>query len=170
MKKRLCFAFSLLELLIVLLLLGVSLAIAMPVYSALKQQSENASLRDQLHASINHARLQAVLRQTSVALCASPDGLTCRNDWNQGWRIYLLNSPEQNLHIQQIGAPSAAIRWAGFNKQLRFHSNGTSPTSNGRFFQCKGEKIAWQLVINRQGRVRQASHIENKTEAYRCQQ
>lgn len=170
MKLRAHSAFSLLELLITLVLISIGLSMAIPTYSALKQKSEHVALRDQLHASLNHARLQAVLRRTTVGLCGSPDGLTCRNDWSQGWRIYLLNNPEQNLHIQQIGAPSATIRWAGFDKQLRFHSNGTSPTSNGRFFQCKGEKIAWQLVINRQGRVRQASRAENQEEAHRCQQ
>jgi len=170
MKRQVNSAFSLLELLVVLALLGISLSLAIPAYSALKQRSEHVTLRDQLHASINHARLQAVLRQTSAALCGSPDGLTCHNDWNQGWRIYLLNSPEQSLHTQQIDTPSAAIRLAGFDKRLRFHSNGTSPTSNGRFFQCQGEEIVWQLIINRQGRVRQASPTENQAEAHRCQQ
>ena len=169
MKRNIHSAFSLPELLVVFALLSISLCLGIPAYSAFKQRSEHVALRDQLHASINHARLQAVLRQTGAALCGSRDGLNCHNDWSQGWRIYLLDSPEQSLHIQQNGTPSAAIRWAGFNKRLHFHSNGTSPTSNGRFFQCKGEEIAWQLVVNRQGRVRQASPIENQREAYRCQ-
>ncbi|ATH83481.1 pilus assembly protein FimT [Ectopseudomonas mendocina] len=169
MKRRAHSAFSLLELLITLALLSIGLSIAIPAYSALKQKSEHAALRDQLHASLNHARLQAVLRRTTVGLCGSPDGLTCRNDWSQGWRIYLLNNPEQNLQIQQFDK-SSTLRWAGFDKRLRFHDNGTTPTSNGRFFQCKEEQISWQLVINRQGRVRQASRAENQEEAHRCQQ
>ncbi|WP_457980107.1 GspH/FimT family pseudopilin [Ectopseudomonas composti] len=169
MKRRAHSAFSFLELLLVLVVSSIGLSIAIPAYSALKQKNQHVALRDQLHASLNHARLQAVLRRSTVGLCGSPDGLTCRNDWSQGWRIYLLNTPEQNLQIQQLDK-SSALRWAGFDRRLHFHSNGTSPISNGRFFQCRGEQISWQLVINRQGRVRHATHAEDQAEAHRCRQ
>ncbi|MBL0950818.1 MAG: prepilin-type N-terminal cleavage/methylation domain-containing protein, partial [Pseudomonas sp.] len=53
MKRQVNSAFSLLELLVVLALLGISLSLAIPAYSALKQRSEHVTLRDQLHASIN---------------------------------------------------------------------------------------------------------------------
>lgn len=169
MKRRPHSAFSLLELLIVLAVCSIGLSIAIPAYSALKQKNQHVVVRDQLHASLNHARLQAVLRRSTVGLCGSPDGISCRNDWSQGWRMYLLNTPEQSLHIQQLDK-SSALRWAGFDQRLHFHNNGTSPTSNGRFFQCRGNQIAWQLVINRQGRVRHTSNAENQAEAHRCQQ
>ncbi|WP_212630590.1 GspH/FimT family pseudopilin [Pseudomonas sp. KB-10] len=168
MNRRAPSAFSLLELIITLMIFSIVLSMVIPAYSILKDKSAHAALRDQLHASLNHARTHAVLHRTAVGLCGSPDGLTCRNDWSQGWRVYQLKSPEQSLLIQQLDK-SSRLRWAGFDRRLRFQKNGTTPTSNGRFFQCKEGQISWQLIINRQGRVRHASLSENLAEAHRCQ-
>ncbi|GIZ11456.1 GspH/FimT family pseudopilin [Pseudomonas sp. NCCP-436] len=167
MKGRFQDALSLTELLVTLAIFSAGLAIAVPAYSTLKLQSQHNALREQLHASLNHARLQAVLRRTNVRLCGSADGLTCDNNWSRGWRIYLPGKTEQTLQIQRFET-SSTLRWSGFESSLNFYSNGTTPTGNGRFFQCRDSEISWQLIINRQGRVRQARHAENKAEAHRC--
>lgn len=169
MKQRTNLAFTLHELLTTLALICIGLSMALPAYSALKQKSEQEAVRNQLHASLNYARLQAILQRTTVELCGTANGLTCDNNWGQGWRVHLRKTPEQAMQIQQLSF-TTQLRWAGFDKRIRFHTNGTSPTSNGRFFQCQSESVAWQLIINRQGRVRHASHIENLAEAYRCRQ
>ncbi|MGA4319497.1 GspH/FimT family pseudopilin [Ectopseudomonas hydrolytica] len=167
MKQRTQLAFSLYELLVALALFSISISIALPSFSALRERNEREALRNHLHASVNHARLQAILRKTSVELCGSLDGTTCSRDWTQGWRMQLMRTPEQVLQIQQHRS-SSRLYWSGFDTRIRFHANGTSPTSNGRFFQCKGKEIAWQLVLNRQGRLRLASTAENLAEAHRC--
>ncbi|CAM2940116.1 Tfp pilus assembly protein FimT-like protein [Ectopseudomonas mendocina] len=160
-------AFSLYDLLIVLALASVGISVAVPSLAALQQKSERDTLRNHLHVSLNHARLQAILNNTSVELCGSIDGATCSQDWSQGWRMHVMNTPEHVVLIQQHRG-SATLKWAGFDSRIRFHSNGTSPSSNGRFFQCKGNDIAWQLILNRQGRVRLASPQEDLAEAHRC--
>lgn len=168
MKRLTQLAFSLYELLVTLALFSIGISLAIPSLSALQQKSEREALRNHLHASLNHARLQAVLNKTSVELCGSRDGAICSRDWSQGWRIQFMHAPDQVLQIQQHRS-STPLYWAGFDSRIRFHANGTSPSSNGRFFQCKGKEIAWQLILNRQGRVRLASHQENLAEAHRCQ-
>lgn len=167
MKRPTQLAFSLYELLVVLALVSIGTSLAIPSFATLQQKSEREALRNHLHASLNHARLQAVLNKTSVELCGTRDGATCGRDWSQGWRMQFMNAPGHVVQIQQHRS-STPLRWAGFDSRIRFHANGTSPSSNGRFFQCKGEKIAWQLILNRQGRVRLASHQENLEEAHRC--
>lgn len=167
MKQRAQLAFSLYELLVALALVSIGTSMAVPALSALQQKSEREALRNHLHASLHYARLQAVLRRTSVELCGSLNGATCGRDWSQGWRMQFTRTPEQVLQIQQHRS-STPLYWAGFDPRIRFHANGTSPASNGRFFQCKGKEIAWQLILNRQGRVRLASTAENLAEAHRC--
>ena len=168
MKRSSQSAYSLLELLVALALLSIGTSIALPSLAALQQKGEREALRNQLHASLHHARLQALLHKTSVELCGSRDGATCGTDWSQGWRMQLLHTPDQALQIQQHRSRTP-LRWAGFDSRIRFHANGTSPSSNGRFFQCKGKAMAWQLILNRQGRVRLATPLENLEEAHRCQ-
>lgn len=168
MKLPTQLAFSLYELLVVLVLLSIGASLAVPSLLALQQKSEREALCNHLRASLSHARLQAVVHKTSVELCGSHDGATCGHDWSQGWRMQLMNAPEHIMLIQQHRS-STPLRWVGFDSRIRFHANGTSPSSNGRFFQCKGTEIAWQLILNRQGRVRLASHQENLTQVHRCQ-
>ena len=168
MKRSSQSALSLYELLVALALVSIATSIAIPSLAALQQKSEREALRNHLHASLHHARLQAVLHRTSVELCGSRDGVTCGSDWGQGWRIQLMHTPDQALQIQQHRSRTP-LRWAGFDSRIRFHANGTSPSSNGRFFQCKGNVVAWQLILNRQGRVRLANPLENLEEAHRCQ-
>jgi type IV fimbrial biogenesis protein FimT len=167
MKRPTQSAFSLYDLLIVLALASIGASLTIPAFAALQQKNEREALRNHLHASLNHARLQAILNKTSVELCGSLDGTTCSRDWSQGWRMHFMNTPEHVVLIQQHRS-SATLKWAGFDSRIRFHANGTSPSSNGRFFQCNGNDIAWQLILNRQGRVRLASHRENLEEAHRC--
>jgi len=141
MKRSSQSAFSLYELLVALALISIGTSLAIPSLAALQQKSEREALRNHLHASLHHARLQAVLHKTSVELCGSHDGANCGRDWSQGWRMQFMNAPEHIMLIQQHRS-STPLRWVGFDSRIRFHANGTSPSSNGRFFQCKGKAMA----------------------------
>lgn len=169
MKRRTyLLAFSLHELLIVLSILGITMSIAIPAFSSLQQKSQQLALRDSINASLHQARLQAILNRTTVEMCGTFDGDTCHDSWTNGWRWYAQSSPEQPLQIIQTSG-SEPIYWsgAGFDKRIRFFPNGTT-SNNGRFFQCREQQPSWQLVINRQGRVRLSTAAENTGEEYRC--
>ncbi|HEY1029358.1 MAG TPA: GspH/FimT family pseudopilin [Pseudomonas sp.] len=167
-KQNQQWAFSLYELMIVLSVMSICMAIALPGLSTLKQYSERAVLRNHLHDAIDHARQQAILNRTTVELCGSRDGLTCGRDWSLGWRIQLHDDPQHTLLVQQHRTDQA-LHWAGFDPRIRFHANGMSPSSNGRFFQCSKSEIAWQLILNRQGRLRTARAEENLAQRHRCE-
>ncbi|WP_119694671.1 GspH/FimT family pseudopilin [Ectopseudomonas oleovorans] len=168
MKQNRQHAFTLYELLIALAVMSIGMTMALPALSSLKQHSEREALRNHLHASIDHARLQAVLNKTTVELCGSRDGLNCSRDWSRGWRIQLYHSPAHTLLVQK-NRTSQPLQWAGFDQRIRFYANGTSPSSNGRFFQCRNSTVAWQLILNRQGRARIARADENLAEGHRCE-
>ena len=57
------------------------------------------------------------------------------------------------------------------NSGVQFLDFGLTPqdtASNGRFFMCRDGAIDWQLVLNRQGRLRRSSTQENREQDHRC--
>lgn len=167
MKRQKNLAFSLIELLITIALIGICASIALPTFASLKQKSQYEILRNALHSSLQNARTQAILYRRSVEVCGAGNEGTCTNKWQNGWKSHFVDSPQSPFEMHQHHQTNP-LYWAGFSKTIRFHANGTSPISNGRFFQCKDGLIIWQLVINRQGRVRTSTAVENREQSYRC--
>ncbi len=167
MRKSNQGAFSLSELLLTLALIAIGTSIAIPALGVVVEKSQQASLRDNLHASLQQARALAILHRRKIEVCASSDGKRCQTNWSNGW-IIRQSSGQQEL-LQRFQPPQkTSLQWAGFDKRVHFHPNGTSPTGNGRFYQCYRGTVAWQLIINRQGRVRPGTQKENKSLASKC--
>lgn len=80
--------FSLMELMVALAVAGVILGIAVPNFRDFMRNSRLTSASNDLIASINLARTEAVKRQLPVAICASanPNGAppTCSGAWASG--------------------------------------------------------------------------------------
>ena len=160
-------AFTLMEMFIVLAALAILAQIAVPAFHDFIERNQQQVLSDQIARAVQQARTHAVTHRTRVELCGTRDGITCHSDWSQGWLIRELKHPAV-LHITQLDPDKKRLKWSGFQNKIHFHSNGISPTGNGRFYSCHKQRISWQLILNRQGRLRTASHSENDAEAARC--
>lgn len=148
-------AFTLVELLVVLAVLGVLLSLAPPALDRWVQDNRDEVLRNLLLAHLHQARAQAITGNRPHLLCGSSDGTTCNGDWAGNWLIFAAEDGPPILRQQVI--PAGEICWRGFSKSIRFQPNGTSPVSNGRFALCRERKPVWELALNRQGRVRQST-------------
>lgn len=152
-------AFSLIELLTTLTLITLLASIALPSLAGLIERNRIYSLRDQLHAQIQHARASSVLHNRDVEVCGSSDGLHCDAQWQKGWLLHFVDT-EQVISQQRL-TDRDHIMWSGATNRIRFHNNGTSPLGNGRLYICDRQQVvALQIVINRQGRLRQATGLE----------
>ena len=152
-------AFTLVELLITLSLISILGLIATPNLTHLFEQNRIYALRDQLKAHLHLARVNSVFHNRDIELCGSSDGKLCDDQWQRGWIVRFVSN-NQIIHQIQLSSQDR-IAWAGASHKIRFHSNGTSPLGNGRFYICdKNQAVALQIVINRQGRVRQTSGLE----------
>ncbi|WP_373389196.1 GspH/FimT family pseudopilin [Pseudomonas alcaligenes] len=160
-------AFSLLETILTISLLSLAIALATPNLVSLINKNRQDSLRETLLTSLHQGRAVAILNRQKVEICASTDGLSCVTDWRKGWMTRRSGDTPTLLHRFQT-KPDTHLEWTGFGKTILFHPNGTTPASNGRFYQCAEGKIAWQLILNRQGRVRQATRAENLQASSRC--
>ncbi len=159
--------FTLVELVIVVSILTVTSSIAVLAITDLIERSRQQVLLTQIQDTIQHARAKAVLNHQTVVVCGTRDMKTCTSDWRNGW-LAKKEATGQILALTLL--PSAKeLRWIGFGDQkIRFYENGTSPWSNGRFYQCYKRRIAWQLILSRQGRLRQGSAEENASKASLC--
>jgi type IV fimbrial biogenesis protein FimT len=160
-------AFTLPELLITLVLLALVASLAAPALIRLIERNRNQAAMHEIHAQLQQARAQAVLRKEDIELCPSQDGAQCTLDWKD-WRLIRLRNNNKQLHYAAPHPGITQLRWSGFSSAIRFHSNGTSPISNGRFYICEQGSITLQIVLNRQGRIRWASTSENRRESKLC--
>jgi type IV fimbrial biogenesis protein FimT len=160
-------AFTLIELCIVLALLAILAQIAVPSFQDFLERNQQQALQDQLARAVQHARMHAITHRTRVELCGSIDGVNCHSDWSQGW---LFREVKQiaPLSVTRLAPDKKRLNWSGFQTKIQFTSNGSSPIGNGRFYSCHKQHISWQLILNRQGRLRTASSSENEAEAARC--
>lgn len=158
--------FTLIELMISLSLMTIVITMAVPAISDLIARNRQNALLGQVQTALQNARATAVLQRKSVVLCGSSDASTCTSSWANGW-LTKTSATDEVLTVTQL--PHAdELRWSGFGQSIRFHDNGTNPASNGRFYQCHKEKIAWQLILNRQGRLRIGTPAENASKVELC--
>lgn len=114
LPKKHCGA-SFVELMMVVLLLGILLSIASPIFGSIIIRSKISLASSTLHAALSFARSEAIKRGKNVVICRSsnPGGVTpsCTTvvggDWGQGWIIYVdqdgdkkLNNTDQVLQVQ----------------------------------------------------------------------
>lgn len=87
---RLHRGFSLIELVVAILVAAILAAIAVPSFRGVIQRHRLLASADDLQASVQYARTEAVLRATYVSLCASTDGASCSasTSYDTGWLVY----------------------------------------------------------------------------------
>lgn len=158
--------FTLVELLITVSLIAIISSIAVPALGNLIAYNRQQALLTQVQDAVQKARTKAVMHRQTIVLCGTNDGATCTRDWGSGW-LTLAEGTEEILDVTQL-APANELRWSGFgNQRVRFIENGTS-RNNGRFYQCYKHRIAWQLILSRQGRLKLGTAADNASKASLC--
>lgn len=78
------------ELLVVMAIVGVLLAIAIPSFVGITQSSRVAGEINALSGDVQFARAEAIKEGLPVSICASANGTSClgTNTWNGGWIVF----------------------------------------------------------------------------------
>ncbi len=162
---------TLVELLIVIALLTVIAQVALPAWQTFIMKNRSQALQHSVERAVHLARSRAVTGHTTIELCGSRNGENCSSDWSSGWLMQAVppgrqaEPPEQ---VTQLDPRHLQLQWAGFRPKIAFNASGYSTASNGRFFVCRDHAIDWQLILNRQGRLRRGSVRENREQDHRC--
>lgn len=151
-------AFSLIELLVVLAIIAIVSAIAMPNLRELWQRLQAEHFMRQLSQHLVFARVHAITQQYPVQLCPRL-GQICSPDWNaapiqlhqkalKSWQDVLLRELKHPVHSHRLyyNRPS-----------LQFRSDGSLDLlESGTFVYCSKEPYRWhfRLSVSQAGRSR----------------
>ena len=159
-------AFTLVELMVTLAVLGISLMIAVPSFISITNTNRAASETNSLVGALGYARSEASTRGDNVTICRSQDGATCQSGtgWTDGWIVFINtdnDSPAQvdagETILRVYGATStgnAISASAALADSITFGPSGFS-NSQGEFVLCdnSGAASARKVTLTRIGRV-----------------
>lgn len=157
--------FTLVELLIVLTVLAIVLAIAIPSFATSLESIRQRTQVNQLLADLNFARSRAITTRQPVSLCAG--ATSCENlaIWSDQILVFddleangALDEHDVTLRTTRVAA-SHTWKWRNFRQQrhMTYKPDGTTHSLNGSFILCHQGIAMRKVVINLTGRARLAA-------------
>ena len=89
MDNRTQAGFTLYELLITVLVVGVILSFAVPNMQDFTRNSRMTSTANDLHAAFHLARSESSRAKTNITICPSDDGANCGGTWQDGYIVFV---------------------------------------------------------------------------------
>lgn len=107
---------TVIELLIILAAIAIVVMISVPGSSMVLEHYRLKAASSHLAASLNLAKEEALMRNSTVKVCPSSNGRFCRNDgnWNYGWLVFSDGNGDGTVQeiefIEAFGSPSPRVR------------------------------------------------------------
>lgn len=135
-------AFTLIEMMIVLIIMGVILSLSAPSMWELLQKNRMQSAVDNFFAGLMFARSEALKRNQPVVICKSSSGTACpgTGNWEQGWMLFadqdadgVKDANEPILRVGEALHNGYTLRVSGsaFANQLTYRKDGSSSGASG---------------------------------------
>lgn len=179
MKKRIQSGFTLYELMVTLLIVGIVLSFGIPNMTAFRQNARMTSTANDLHSSFHLARSEAARAKTNITICASTDSMadppSCSGEFEDGWIVFqdddgdiIVDAGEAILHRFPERHESLNINTTGMGDYFSYAATGlgrgnvtgTPPVttavicdSRGNITAAGGRSSARVLVITPLGRA-----------------
>jgi type IV fimbrial biogenesis protein FimT len=152
--------FTLLELLVVILLMGIMATLATPSFLAFGERNARSAAVNQLQSTLALARHTAITPRMEITVCpTNAERETCINQWN-GPILVVAGDKQEDLNADDIvrvfpATQRAKIAYSRHWKRIKFTPLGHSSGYNGRFFVCPGKaETGSELVLSQLGRLR----------------
>lgn len=122
--------FTLVEMMVAIAILAVLAMLAVPSYREASLSSQLSAVANELLASVQLARSEAIKRNRVVRLCTSVNGTTCAGtgDWSQGWIVLDAVTNAVYQYRQPLGR-ALRVTQAGGNLPLNFQPIGAGVTA-----------------------------------------
>lgn len=163
-------AFSLLELLLVLTLVGILSSIMVPSFSDLKNKNRALVYAHELRLALQFTRASAIALGEDVTFCNSKNHKDCDNSKNWTADCIAITKSGKIMHVwSKIPRQDRLIFHGGtIEKGVRFSPLGFPYAQRGSFFYCpEGKsKNAVSVVLQAAGRIVIKEPTED--EAGRC--
>ncbi|MEE9327865.1 MAG: GspH/FimT family pseudopilin [Cocleimonas sp.] len=163
--------FTLLELMITVVIAGILASMAVPSFSQAIQNNRMSTQINELLATLNYARSEAIKRNINVSVCKSNNGTTCGVvNWKDGWLVFVdtdadgVVDGEDVLRVHKGLSGGNSMAYSVTNTSDTFVSyessgevEGFTPPSKGIFTLCDsrgdGEKKGIEISSTGRGRV-----------------
>ena len=89
MNTRTQAGFTLYELLVTVLIVGVILTLAVPNMQDFARNSRMTSTANDMHAAFHLARSESSRAKSNITICPSNDGATCSGTWEDGYIVFV---------------------------------------------------------------------------------
>jgi type IV fimbrial biogenesis protein FimT len=131
---------TMIELLITVVVMAILMAIAVPSFRNASLGSQLSAAANNLLASVQLARSEAIKRNAEMTLCASADGEACAaGGWEQGWIIIMdPDDPTTVLQYQQALPDRYLISQTVGPAELKFQPIGIGATA-AAFTVCRDD-------------------------------
>lgn len=155
--------FSLIELLVTIAILAIALSFALPSFEALVTEQRLRAATQELHGALNQARQEAVLTRRSISIAAADD------NWARGWSLFVdsnnngIREPAEPMLAVHDSLQGVAVYPDATSRQYIHYTpggNSIQPSGafhSGRLLLCARSPLAFRIVINKAGRIRQES-------------
>lgn len=148
--------FTLMELLLTLVVLGILITLALPSFNQFRQNNRLASEANEMVASFQFARSEALKRGVPVQVCSSSDGVACNGDWEQGW-IAMADPGGTNEVLRVWSSPGTDFTFNPAAGTVSFEPSGFSSGAAAQQFDmllsgCTNDS-ARRVLVERTGRV-----------------
>jgi len=154
--------FTLAELLIVLTILAIVSAFAIPSFTSLVKKSRQKTELSELISLINLARNTAIQRQVSVTLCPVNTEKKCEKDWSNPIIAFIdpdrsgrISEPSRILRVLPRQRYGFFVGKTGIHNYFRFRPSGLAVEAIGNIIWCPNDRdtaYASQIRINMGGR------------------
>ncbi len=156
---------TLVEVIVTLCIAAIVLASGVPTLNRMIERNRATTSVNWIIGAVNFARHTAVMRGTTVTLCALGDK-KCSRDWAAGILMFTDLNQDGKMSgddalIARLAPPdnTGGIYWRAFRNRpyLQMTQMGYTNFQNGNFVYCPASKdlrFARQVVVNMQGRAR----------------
>ena len=159
MDKRIQTGFTLYELLITVLIVGVILTFAVPNLQDFVRNSRMTATANDLHSAFHLARSESSRAKTNITVCASSNALAaaadCGGTWDQGYIVFVDDNGDLNRSgqtetvLRAHGAIADGVKMAvaGDATYFSFASTGLGRSMVGN------TPVSWIVMCNERGNI-----------------
>jgi len=147
--------FTLVELVVTMVIIGILSMIAIPSFRHLTRSSEVISATNELVTALNVARTEAVTRRINVSVCMSTDQASCATtgNWDQGWIVYIGDTSVGEV-LRSYSSPSPKVTMVGTKTRMTYAPSGYFSGVFNDTIQVKSNDKQINIITSANGRVR----------------